>query len=443
MFRKISFFAAFVLLILVLSSCRPSTSVSPSPTPPLATPAVPPASPVPQASPTTGQPTAEPTMIEPSPTVPVEPSPTSLPPGDVIAHFPAGQEIALTFINMIDKDLGWGIGGLVGVGDHVLVTKDGGSTWADVTPPEPVAPEGKRKSAIGYFPDTSTAWVTYYGLENLMLAEPVVWRTQDGGQTWQASQPLDVSGLEETYQPSHLIFSGQDTGWLLVHVGVGMNHDYVVLYKTEDSGQTWSRLIDPYGDSGIQSCAKTGLIFPDTQNGWLTGDCGGVAAGALLFHSGDGGLTWQSVTLPSPAVTPDLLDNPSAACGTYSPVFFDAQNGKLVVQCTNYTQDPPTKASYLYSTTDGGATWTSGPYPGGTLLMIDANTGWALEQEIFQTLDGGATWTDLGSVTWQGQFDFVDAQTGWAVARSGDQLALVNTTDGGATWAELHPKIGG
>jgi photosystem II stability/assembly factor-like uncharacterized protein len=48
----------------------------------------------------------------------------------------------------------------------------------------------------------------------------------------------------------------------------------------------------------------------------------------------------------------------------------------------------------------------------------------------------------LKDLNWEGQFDFIDASNGWAVAHAGDQIALVRTTDGGRTWDELDPMIG-
>jgi len=172
--------------------------------------------------------------------------------------------------------------------DHVLTTADGGQTWRDVTPPEPAPKEGNL-AAQGYFADAGAAWVIYHSQNEMVIpAAALVWRTQDSGQTWQPSLPLDLQGLNEFYSPSDLVFADSQNGWLLVHVGAGMSHDYVALFRTQDGGQTWARLLDPYGDSGIQSCQKNGLVFPTAQNGWLTGDCGGVMAGAFLFQTADG-----------------------------------------------------------------------------------------------------------------------------------------------------------
>jgi photosystem II stability/assembly factor-like uncharacterized protein len=112
----------------------------------------------------------------------------------------------------------------------------------------------------------------------------------------------------------------------------------------------------------------------------------------------------------------------------------------VAVTCSDLS-DPAARASFLYRTTDGGATWNTTPYPGGALRFLDANEGWALGTEINWTSDGGQTWEKRASVDWSGQFSFVGAQAGWAVVRLNGSVALVQTLDGGATWALLAPHV--
>jgi photosystem II stability/assembly factor-like uncharacterized protein len=288
--------------------------------------------------------------------------------------------------------------------------------------------------------------VIYHSRDAMVVpASAVIWRTQDGGQTWHSSSPLDLQGLNEVYLPSDLVFADAQNGWLLVHVGAGMSHDYVTLYRTQDGGQTWARLIDPYGGSEIQVCYKDSLVFSSAQNGWLTGDCGGVMAGAFLYQTTDGGLTWQSVTLPTPADAPGLFSENGPICSTQSSAFSSAQAGKLILRCRDLSQDPYVTTYYLYTTSDGGATWTMTSSPTGTQDFITGDTGWALSRDLFHTTDGGQTWTLVKTVNWDGQFSFVSDTFGWAVARAasdaGTLFALVQTIDGGKTWSIIHPVI--
>jgi hypothetical protein len=149
------------------------------------------------------------------------------------------------------------------------------------------------------------------------------------------------------------------------------------------------------------------------------------------------------VELPSPTPDSTLFTKMGMnfMCGSYNPQFSDVRNGKLVVICKDYSQTPLPTQTFLFSTSDAGNTWTSTTYPGGTLLMLDANTGWALGHTIYQTTDGGATWAKLNSVNWDAQFSFVSSQVGWAVASADDRIALVKTFNGGKGWALLQPEV--
>jgi photosystem II stability/assembly factor-like uncharacterized protein len=381
------------------------------------------------------------TAIPPSltPEVFIPPVP---PPGPILERFPAGQEIDLLQVQMFDLQQGWAIGGLGGSRDHLFATTDGGTHWADLTPPQPGEPGTLALTA--FFLDASTAWVTYSELDARLPAFPVVWHTADRGLTWQAGGLLDLADLGQSFV-SDLVFIDAQHGWLLTGVGAGMSHSYVALFRTEDGGQSWTRLLDPFEDTQIQVCQKTGLSFLDENIGWLSGDCGGVMAGVFLKQTRDGGLTWNDVTLPPPADNPLLYDvNTWAACGSDDLHFFDPQTGLLGVRCTLYPAagGDPTFASYLYATRDGGATWEAVPYPGGTLLFLDPQTGWALSRDIYQTSDGGQTWTRLATVYWDATFDFVSPQVGWAAATNDGEYALVQTSNNGRNWAMLNPVVG-
>ena len=429
------------LILMILAGCStPATAIPASSTP----------TPIPPTQ--TAQSSATPIPPTDTPT-PLPPTPTS-PPVNAIQHFPSGQEFTVTSINMMDVNVGWATGGIENASDHVLRTSDGGTTWIDLTPPEEVAPSDDQKTATGYFQDGNTAWVIYSYLSGVTPLQSVVWRTQDGGLSWQASQPLDLTSLTEFYYPDYLQFIDSQNGWVMVHVGAGMNHDYFALFRSQDGGTSWSRIQDPYNDSSnIMSCSKTDLLFTDATHGWLTGDCHGVAAGVQLFKSSDGGLTWETVTLPDPAGSPGLFSTFDAACGAYDLFYFSNKLGHLGVRCSFYDQDPTTYQYYVFTTLDGGINWISYTYPGETLYFFSEGTGWAFSNKIQLTTDGAYSWKAIANVSWtvksswtqSAEVDFISEQIGWGVARGSDQavpLALVQTISGGARWAMLIPIVG-
>ncbi len=390
--------------------------------------------------------TVEPTEAAPSTSVPAAPTtalpteappPTAAPLGPPIAHFELEQLILITYIRMVTPTLGWGIGGLEGAQDHVLRTLDGGTTWQDVTPPEPAPAAGDpAKAAVGAFLDGQVGRVIYYEAAlSPAPAEPRVWATEDGGASWTASQPVALDFLGSTDFPPMLRFADADHGWLLAQQGAAGMHRYpVYLLHTGDGGRTWETLIDPYEGAGLQSCNKTGLFFLDATTGWATVDNCPVTT-PELWVTADGGLTWEAQPLAAPASRPTLFDD--ALCEAHSPQLLTPAIGAVGVTCRLGLD-----IAYVYVTQDGGATWQPYLYPGGSLDMLSPRVGFALSRRIYQTLDGGATWTAKKVVTWDGQFSWVDERTGWAVARSGDALALVTTSNAGQIWDLLKPRVG-
>lgn len=431
------------LVALLLAACvvPPTTveQVHPSDTPAELSPTAIPSQITPPTE-TAPPPTAEPTETE-IPVATVEPP---IPPaGPTLEPLPAGQELVFMRVEMFDAQAGWATGGLAGNNDHLFTTRDGGNTWRDATPPQPGEPGTLAIAA--FFRDASTAWATFFGekMDVLFPPWPVVWRTNDAGQSWQVSQLLDTSGLDQFWNTA-LYFADPQHGWLLTHVGAGMSHDYVTIYRSTDGGINWERLLDPYNDGQIQGCGKTGMLFVDNQVGWLTGDCYGVMAGVFLNRTEDGGVTWTWIDLPAPLEQPLLYDvNTWAACGSYDLHFFDPQSAFLGVRCTQYSPDSPdpTFTYYMYTTQDGGTTWSSQPYPGGTLLFVDPLNGWALSREVYQTTDGGVTWTLVNNVHWDARFNFISPQLGWAASYTDTEYALVGTADGGTHWFMLHPIV--
>ena len=63
-------------------------------------------------------------------------------------------------------------------------------------------------------------------------------------------------------------------------------------------------------------------------------------------------------------------------------------------------------------------------------------------RRLYQTTDGGQTWPEINTVAWTAQLDFVDPAHGWALARAGEEIALVQSANGGASWALLEPDSG-
>jgi photosystem II stability/assembly factor-like uncharacterized protein len=427
------FASAFLALTLLTTACQElSVNVEPAgATPTLSA----------SAQPSADQ-TAAPAVLASAP------PPTALP-----GHLQPGVPVRIAEIAMRDANLGWAIGNRgLGLQDTILTTADGAQTWRDVTPPLPSAPTGAGRTAAAAFPDAQHAWVIYADpTPSPDLKDSPVWFTADAGRTWQTSQPLDLHNLNaEAFTPDLFGFLDLQHGWILAHIGAGMNHDYVAIFTTADGGQTWTRIVDPQKNNLPMSCHKTGLLFQTPQVGYITGDCMGVASGIYFERTMDAGASWQDVPLPDPADKPTLFTDQNEMCAIDTILFPTPQDALVPVRCADMGKDTNVQR-WLYTSQNGGQTFGPLPVPAqyGSFDFIDPLTGWligsfapgATRFTLFNTVDGGQNWRSLANLGWTGQPDFVDPQNGWVVARSADTTALVHTTDGGATWQEIKPHV--
>ena len=111
----------------------------------------------------------------------------------------------------------------------VHITRDGGGTWTEITPPE--LPERSLISMIEPSPyDVGTAWMaaTRYKLDDTC---PMLWRTRDFGASWEAINTGIREGdftraiREDPLRPG-LLYAGSETG----------------VYISFDSGDNWQQL---------------------------------------------------------------------------------------------------------------------------------------------------------------------------------------------------------
>ncbi|MEW5868665.1 MAG: hypothetical protein AB1894_05265 [Chloroflexota bacterium] len=395
---------------------------------------------------------------------------SGVPAGPVIAHLEAGKEVFMRYVSMFDQLRGWAVGaGVVDTGDdYILKTYDSGQTWLDVTPPEPASEGGKFKYAAAYFSSLEQGVVTYYPTDP--VSQPsIFWLTNDGGKTWQPSQPLDAQGLEAAALTlEKLYFANNQYGWLLLKGEPGAGQSPAVLYGTRDGGASWERLIDPNSnDKGsIGECCRTGMAFMDDKVGLITS----VTSPNPKPHfniTRDGGKTWQPIEL-LPA-DEELFSR--SLCGTFSPSVLSTQSLALVVECTEFIGMEQKYTPYLYVTNDQGNSWAWVSVPVTPLaegkwekiereqrvMFFDAQNGWFLIEDVYtgkdpknnmsltqvyKTSDGGQTWTrHKKNFSWIGQYSFLNLDVGWAIAKLGKVPSFVKTTDGGGKWVELFPTI--
>jgi len=175
----------------------------------------------------------------------------------------------------------------------------------------------------------------------------------------------------------------------------------------------------------------------------------GSDRGAEILRSTDGGRTWTTSILPG------CLQR---CGGDISLSFVDALHG--------FAADGPgpSNSTYLFSTSDGGATWSpvstmSLPKGGVPIVFADLVHGWAVTppafdnagnvvspgSALYRTTDGGHSWTLVTGLPAKAAYDmptFFSADDGVLFGLDPAPVVFV-TSDGGSTWTGTSVPVRG
>lgn len=353
-------------------------------------------------------------------------------------HLNPGQALEFSRLQMMDASTGWAFGGRTEDDPYLFHTLDGGETWLEVSPPDPLM-NGTypNAEAVSFFLDQNHGWVLYHSPEDLSGALSL-WLTIDGGGTWDHGEPLVLPIMGE-FSTVLLHFVDPNNGWLLtqsVAMGTGAN-TVTQIQRTLDGGLTWSE------GNAVNSCFITEMTFFNRSNGWLSHYCIGPYEQnpPRISTSPDGGLSWNWIDLSLPPT--DLDPGQIYAYCQSSTVFMSSSTtGLLLANCYDNEMMEGQVLPVLYGTTDGWQSITGmRSAPANEVQILDSQHAWALGREIFFTDDGGASWSFIKHVAWDGQFSFVDTLIGWAIARADGESVLVKTEDGGLYWEQMDPTL--
>lgn len=366
--------------------------------------------------------------------------PTSIPDpaeylgGAAIPFFNPDQAITISYVSTGD----WGIGSIRGESDHILknVSID---LWTDATPPEPApAPGQPPKRANAFFLEREKAWVAYTTGPGTGQNYLLIWRMLERFPRirW-APSLIELNG---NVGGVRLYFLNETYGWAMITFDEGgMNKQHIALYASRDGGATWDFLFGPMDGSQIQSCAKTGIVFENAEEGWITRSCEGLFPDVFIDRTVDGGRTWTQVNLPPPSDARDLFSE--AFCSLFSPHFFAPRHLIVSVDCVTQFQPLEEHAANLYSTSDAGQTWSMQPSPGAEVYFITRFIAYSVGREIHKTENGGLDWERVRAVNWDGQLSFSSEERAVGVVRNDDEIAYVETSDGGQSFYQGDPTI--
>ena len=353
----------------------------------------------------------------------LEPTPPPATYGVPLAHLRAGEAVTINEIHMINAFAGWAIGGRDNTRNHVLRTLDGGETWLDVTPPElpsaEAAEAGVDESVRGFFLDIAHAWVFYKAVFLTEVEPPTLWRTSDAGQSWTPTlAPSRDLGPNYFH---NLFFVDERLGWLMADHDIAAGTAITDVFHSADGGGTWEALQAPDrapGEGTRSSCnAPTYVAFADSQTGWMLNNC--LDDVPSLWQTEDGGATWQYLEVPRPG---DRL-----FCHANSlPVFFTPQFGAFALLCTDASG--VWQAAYVYRTTDGGRTWEQRLLPKPPLPELTSTYFSSRFTEV-EFVDSEVYWaiiTDAGGEI-QPEFSYVQSYLTY----------LYQSTDGGRSWINV------
>jgi photosystem II stability/assembly factor-like uncharacterized protein len=369
--------------------------------------------------PTPGQPAVPLTEIPPTPHLDT-PVPATI-------NAPLVDVPALVNIQFLNEHDGWGV-----TETQIARTSDGGATWYNVTPPD-VKETGSTVST--FILDKDHAWVQKPDFNNFPN-NGLLYRTSDGGLTWTVSSTPFSGG--------DLSFIDANDGWMLADLGVGAGSNAVAVFQTTDGGATWTQTYtnEPNspgaGNSLPLGGIKGGLVPRNMQTAWIYGVTYSSGT-AYLYRTNDSGRTWSLVKLDLPAGA----ENSELDIDRNQMQFVSATEGFLVVRLAGESTQ-----TAVYVTNDAGNTWaltpTLIPNAGASDFLSAQEAIIYNGGQFYVTRDAARTWTIVSpNIVFGDSFagmDFVNLNTGWVITVDpNNHRSLYRTTDGGATWLPVIP----
>lgn len=254
--------------------------------------------------------------------------------------------------------------------------------------------------------------------------------TTNGGVAWRGlAAPAGLAGVDMTSDQTGWTTTCQTSGCLKPNA----------LYHTTNGGQTWNQAALPKPGDVIDA-----LDFATPQTGWLelAQQTGGLTV-PVLYRTTNGGSTWSPESLPSTAASP-------------WPAQLDFVNAHLGWLLVNAEPATGSEQKWLYRSENGGKSWTQiassqaktlpvGGYSS-SMTFFNATVGYIslARGPLLKTTDGGQHWTAINAVPFDPEafgplngLSFTSPATGYTVLGG----VIWRTVDGGTHWDPLYPAL--
>ena len=279
-----------------------------------------------------------------------------------------------------------------------------------------------------------------------------VWRTRDGGQSWENISDGffggSIGAVAVSEWDNNVIYVGGGEKTIRGNVSHGYG-----MWKSVDAGKTWTHI--GLDDSRHIARIRIHPRNPDLVYAAVMGHLFGANDQRGVYRSKDGGETWERIHFVSDkAGAVDLVMDPTNPRILYAAMWEFYRNP--------YEMSSGGEDSGLWKSTDGGDTWTEltnqdNGLPGGTLGIIGVTVSpvnpdrvWAIVEHddggVFRSENGGESWRRINT-------DRNLRQRAWYYTRiyAGTQdedevwvlnVALWHSKDGGSEYERVQTPHG-